>query len=146
MRKTTFVLLVLFALPALAHSNKDGRCTMSDIAGVYGFKGDGFIVAEGVGYPVGPLTTVGTLVFNKDGTWRVKQDVSASGTLHRNVVFSGTYTLNADCTFLLFEPTVSNSAIDIGVFVADGKEFLLMPNLEGFAITFAGKRIFKARH
>ncbi|REG34431.1 hypothetical protein ATI61_103331 [Archangium gephyra] len=146
MRKTTFLLLVLFALPALAHSNKDSRCTTSDIAGVYGFKGEGFIVAEGVGFPVGPLTTVGTITFNKDGTWRVKQDVSASGTLHRNVVFAGTYALNPDCTFSLFEPTVSNSAIDIGIFIADGKEFVLMPNLEGYAITFAGKRIFKARH
>ncbi|OJT21101.1 hypothetical protein BO221_29990 [Archangium sp. Cb G35] len=136
---------MLFALPALAHSNKDGKCTTSDIAGVYGFKGDGFIVAEGMGYPVGPLATVGTMVFNKDGTWRVKQNVSANGTLHRNVVYAGTYTLNADCTFWLFDPTVSDSAIDFGVFIANGKEFLLLPNVEGFAVTFEGKRISKAR-
>ncbi|HYO69632.1 MAG TPA: hypothetical protein VEU33_26510 [Archangium sp.] len=146
MRKTTFLLLVLFALPALAHSNKDDRCTTSDIAGVYGFKGEGFIVAEGVGFPVGPITTVGTMVFSKDGTCGSKQNVSANGVLQRDVVFSGMYRLNAGCTFSLFDPSVSDTATDVGVFIVNGKEFLTVSEREGFAMTFEGKRISKSKH
>lgn len=145
MRKTTLLLLMLFAVPAFAHSNKDDRCTTSDIVGVYGFKGDGFVVGEVEGYPQGPLATVGTLTFNRDGTWQVKQNVSANGTLRRNVTFSGTYTLNPDCTFALVAPIISDSPIDIGIFIADGREFLMLPEVEGFAVTFVGKRLHKAR-
>ncbi len=144
MKKTTLVLLVLFAVPAFAGSDKDGTCKASDILGVYGFKGEGQIVAEGTGFPVGPIITVGTLTFNKDGTYQTKQNLSTNGTILRNVVFSGTYTLNSDCTFTLFD-TDGVTAIDFGVLVANGREFYLMPELEGIAVTIAGKRISKAR-
>jgi hypothetical protein len=37
------------------------------------------------------------------------------------------------------------TANDFGVFVSKGKEFYLMPELEGIAVTIEGKRISKAR-
>jgi hypothetical protein len=146
MMKNTLLLLALFTVPAFAQSYKAGECTKHDIVGVYGFSGQGFVLADGVGFPKGPITTVGTITFNRDGTFHTKQNISANGALQRDVLFSGTYTVRPDCTFVLVDPTVDpNSPSDFGVLVGNGGEFLLMPDIEGFAITFSGKRISPAR-
>jgi hypothetical protein len=145
--KNTLLLLALFAVPAFAQSpfaqsHREGECTRNDIVGVYGFSGQGFVVADGVGFPMGPITTVGTITFKKDGTFQTKQNISANGALQRDVLFSGTYTVRPDCTFSLVDPSVDpNNPSDFGVLMANGGEFLLMPDIEGFAITFSGKRI-----
>jgi hypothetical protein len=144
--KKTLLLLTCVAVPALAQSPEGGECTRNDVAGVYGFKGEGHAVAEAAGLPKGPIATVGIITFNRDGTFQTKQTISGNGVIYRDALYSGTYTVNPDCTFTMVDPTVHPSnPSDYGVFVANHSEFMFMSLIDGFAVTLSGKRITPAR-
>jgi hypothetical protein len=57
------------------------------------------------------------------------------------VSMTGTYTVEADCTFTLFDAT--GTPTDAGVFVHDRQEGMFMATVEGIVLTFTLKRIDK---
>lgn len=81
-------LIVSMATPAQAA----GRCSLALSAGHFAFTDNGTVVG------IGPRTAVG--VFTLDGAGKLADGVGTSS-LNGNVAqetFSGTYTVNADCT------------------------------------------------
>ena len=73
-----------------AHSH---GCTMSDVAGAWGYTTNGTIVSP----PVGVFTAVGRVTFTESGTFSGTQTTSIAGNFFEETV-QGTYTVNSDCT------------------------------------------------
>src|SRR5215831_16607474 len=81
------------ALLSLAAAVQAHACTLSGVAGRYGYTSNGSIVAP----PVGPFTAVGYVTLGDSGTFTGAQTTSIAGNLVEETT-QGTYTVNADCT------------------------------------------------
>lgn len=81
---------MLLAVAQTAHANK---CTLSNVAGKYGYTSSGAIVTPAVG----PFTAVGRATFTETGTFSGAQTTSIAGNLADETV-EGTFTVNPDCT------------------------------------------------
>jgi len=68
-------------------------CTMSDVAGTYGYTSSGTIVSP----PVGLFTAVGRFTLTDSGTFSGAQTTSIAGNFFEETV-QGPFTLNSDCT------------------------------------------------
>jgi hypothetical protein len=86
-----FAVALMVGLAATAHAD-DHACSMARAAGKWSFTDSGTVIG------VGPRTAVG--VFTLDGNGNVV-DASATSSLNGSIAvetFSGTYTVNPDCT------------------------------------------------
>jgi hypothetical protein len=81
-------LLAGFSQTAQAHD-----CTVSDVAGKYGYTSSGSIVSPAVA----ALVAVGRVNFTEAGTFSGAQTTSIAGNLVDETV-QGTFAVNADCT------------------------------------------------
>lgn len=81
---------MLLGVAQTAHASK---CTMSNVAGSYGYTSTGTIVSPAVG----PFTAVGRAKFTETGTFSGAQTTSIAGNLADETV-EGTFTVNPDCT------------------------------------------------
>jgi hypothetical protein len=91
--RTTLRIILVAAIVSLAPMAQAHGCTMSDVAGKYGYTSSGTIVAP----PVGAFTAVGHVTFTTTGTFSGAQTTSIAGNFFDETV-SGTYTVNSDCT------------------------------------------------
>ena len=69
------------------------ECTLSGVAGKYGYTNSGLIVTP----PVGPFTAVGHATLSDSGTFTGTQTTSIAGNLFEETT-QGTFTVNPDCT------------------------------------------------
>jgi len=69
------------------------QCTISDVAGKYGYTTSGTIVSPAVG----PFTSVGHATLTESGTVSGAQSASIAGNLFDETL-QGTFTVNPDCT------------------------------------------------
>jgi hypothetical protein len=119
------------------------ECTEKNVAGVYGFLGNGPILPNRFGLPEGPLATVGLLTFDGQGRWgTANQTLTVNGQVTTGVSVGGTYTVEPDCTFILVEDGTAGHS-DAGVFVHDRQEGFFMGVGEGIFVTFTMKRVEK---
>jgi hypothetical protein len=80
-----------------------GRCTVRNVAGAYGFSGSGTVLPNAFGLPEGPIGTVGILTFDGQQHWRTtNQSLTVHGQVATMVYMTGTYTVEAECMFMLF--------------------------------------------
>ncbi len=93
MARTTLGIIFFATLVALAPAVQAHGCSMSDVAGNYGYTSSGTIVTP----PVGVFATVGHVTFSPTGTLSGAQTTSIAGNFFDETV-SGTYTVNSDCT------------------------------------------------
>ncbi len=91
------VLSTLFlCLLVLTSSNLNAQCDNRATSGLYGFTITGFIIS---GTSAEPASAVGK--FHTDGQGNVlsgSETRSANGVITKDLTFTGTYTVNADCT------------------------------------------------
>ena len=85
---------ILFAtLATMAPAAHARGCSLTDVAGEYGYTSSGTIVTP----PVGPFSAIGHVTFTRTGTFSGAQTTSIAGNFFDETV-SGTYTVNSDCT------------------------------------------------
>jgi hypothetical protein len=117
------------------------KCTEQNVAGAYGFLGSGTALQNSAGLPEGLVATVGVQIFDGRGQWKTtNHTVIATGQPPFEVSLSGTYTVNADCSFTLID---TEGRANDGVFVLDRQEGFFIETVEGVFVTFTMKRIAK---
>jgi hypothetical protein len=93
MARTALRIILFATLVALAPVAQAHGCSMSDVAGNYGYTSSGTIVTP----PVGAFATVGHVTFGPTGNLSGAQKTSIAGNFFDETV-SGTYSVNPDCT------------------------------------------------
>jgi hypothetical protein len=140
--KIVLVIAALMASPGISLAEPEPQaavCMLANVAGTYGFSGSGTILpVNDMGLPPGPVTFAGLLVLEANGQFSGRETISFNGNVTSGVLYSGTYTVNADCTITLVSPGFFHNE---GVFVAGRKELMLMLSDNGVLISFTAKRI-----
>jgi hypothetical protein len=115
------------------------KYTEQNVAGAYGFLGSGTALQNPAGLPEGLVATVGVQTFDGRGQWKTtNHTVIVAGQSPFEASLSGTYTVNADCTFTLID---TEGRANHGVFVLDRQEGFFIETVEGVFVTFTMKRI-----
>ena len=112
--------LVLGMAPAARADDKG--CSNSSLDGTYAYTGTGFIVTPA--FAAGPFAEVGTQTFDGKGATSTTLTASQNGNIFQTT-FTGTYTVNPDCT-----GTFNLSAPALGITVT--LFFVIDDNLNGF--------------
>lgn len=125
------MLLAVLAVPFAAAAD-DNHCGLK---GTYAYTGFGYTY-EGnpLGFPAGNLSISGTVTFDGNGNSFIRQAEVINGQLiHDNAEYTGTYTLNPDCTFTstLFGITAFG-----GVVADHGKQIRAMITIPGIQVNF----------
>ena len=141
MERTFFGIIFLAALigtPAAANARS---CSLSGVAGTYGYTTSGSIPT------LGAVAGVGHITFNSSGNVTGAQTVSFNGAIAPETL-SGTYSVNADCT-----ATATISAYRSGVLVRtssfsavwdnDQREFRAIFRTAGTVLTVNGRKMFR---
>src|SRR5262245_55472403 len=90
----TLALLSCSALVALAQpAQAKPQCTMSNVAGDYGYTSTGSVVSP----PVGPFAAVGRVTITGAGTFTGEQTTNVGGNVADETI-TGTYAVDPDCT------------------------------------------------
>lgn len=102
------------ATPLKAWGASEKKCTLASYKGRYVFAGGGKFSA-----------IAGLEVYNGDGTMSGIFSQSSDGTIVRNIAYTGTYTVNPDCSSTLtITETVSRAVAHYDQFIApSGDEF-----------------------
>jgi len=116
-------------------------CTMSDVAGKYGYTSGGTIVSP----PVGPFTAVGRVTLTSSGTFRGAQTTSIAGNFFDETL-TGTYTVDFDCTgsatvFVYHGTTLARTTVLHLVWDHDENEMRAIFLAPGTAITLAARKM-----
>lgn len=115
------------------------KCSNETPEGTYGFYGSGtFLPDNPDGEIAGPYTTVGLIKFDGAGNFTVPAETETfNGQPVVDQSFTGTYTVNADCTLTAVNQFGGGFA---GVIVDDAKEVDLMATDPGVVLNFVLKR------
>jgi hypothetical protein len=100
---TLGIVAIAMAPALLADDWHGGRCSNWSAAGAYGYTSTGTRIG------LGPVAGVGLVTLGRDGSVDGKQTVSFNGTI-ASETFTGTYTVNDDCTGQLTVNVVSSIA------------------------------------
>jgi len=92
-QRIRFAIIIGSALLLIAQVAKAHECTLSDVAGRYGYTSTGSIVTP----PVGPFTAVGHVTFGESGTLSGAQTTSVAGNIVEETI-QGTFIVKSDCT------------------------------------------------
>ena len=134
----TVALCSMFLGVALASQAQPG-CTLSGVAGEYGYTSSGTIAAP----PVGPFGTVGRVTLTDSGTFSGAQTTSIAGNIFEETV-QGTYTVNSDCTgaaivYIYHGPTLARTTELRLVWDEDEQEMRAIPTSDT-AISLAARK------
>lgn len=102
--------------PSLANAQTP-RCTV--LTGTYAFTFNGAAISPGAPNAT-PFNGVGIQTFDGTGKWTATESANFGGFVVRSVPFSGTYTLNADCTGTMTAKFADGSTGRQDFVVADG--------------------------
>lgn len=119
--------------PASAKHGSDGAgCFTASLNGSYGLYRTGTA-------PYGTVAAQGVMVFNGEGGWQLRLNISRNGEVSLDEEFDGGYTVNADCTGTINEDDARFVVVD------DGKSYYLVSAREGLAFVEVGTRIHNGR-
>jgi len=130
-----FVLCVATTLPANA-----AQCSIASVAGRYGYTTSGFIASSATTFV--PVGAVGTITFDGHGNVSGSQTRVVAGS-PLDETYSGTYTVNADCTgsfTVLVEPDTRTSTVDL-VWTDNTNSAVAVFTNPGFILTATARRI-----
>ncbi len=126
------ITLSLFLLLPVGATADDNRCGLK---GIYAYTGFGYTYdGNPLGYPAGNLSISGTITMDGNGNSFIRQAEVINGQLiNANAEYTGTYTLNPDCTFTstLFGITAFG-----GVVADHGKQIRAMLTIPGIQVNF----------
>ena len=105
-----FVLALIASMAAPAHAA--GPCSLARAAGKWSFTDNGTVIG------VGPRTAVGTLTLDASGNVSNGVATSSLNGAIADETFSGTYTVNPDCSGTI-SVTISSGGVE--VFVINGQ-------------------------
>ena len=135
--------LALIIAPAARAYDKG--CSVASLKGTFAYTGTGYNVsANGAATP---FAEVGTQTFDGAGATTTTFTASANGNLFQ-ISFSGTYTVNSDCTgtMTLLTPA-PNPTVTLFFAIADNlNEFQAIETLPGVVVTRIGRRMFPGRN
>jgi hypothetical protein len=120
-------------------------CSNATLTGTYAYTSTGTITSPPA--LAGPVAEVGMQIFDGNGSTKAAPMLSSGGTIMQ-LVISGTYTVNADCTGTMTLQVLSPFQATINVsFVINnaGDEFQAMETNDGFVITRFAKRLYPGR-
>lgn len=136
--RNAFLTIILLLLTGTAFSFSNQQCSNNTLEGSFGFTLSGKNIALN-----GDYVLVGRLEADGKGGYKGTGSQSANGRV-AHAEFTGTYTVNADCTGtaeILFANSGVKAQIDF-VLVADGNEIYLMDS-GGKTVEYgAAKRLF----
>ena len=120
----SFVSLLVLGLVSRVQARE---CSNASIKGTYGFSCEGTVVG------VGPIAVIGVFTADGNGNGSEVETISFNGEISQGVLFTVTYTVNADCTGS-FVSTGPDGSVFHNDFVIDDnkKEIRLMPTEPGF--------------
>ena len=121
-------------------SQPQAACSLSGVAGEYGYTSSGTIAAP----PVGPFGAAGRVTLTDSGTFSGEQTTSMGGNVFEETV-QGTYTVNSDCTgaaivYVYHGPTPVRTTELHLVWDKDEQAMHAIPT-SGTAITLAGRKV-----
>ena len=121
------------------HASAQGRCDNASLLGSYAFQVDGSNIN-------GPFAAVGKNSYDGKGHLKGAIVISSNGTIIP-ANYTGTYTLNADCT------GIKSAALDIGLtvnfyFVVDSnlREIRMIVSDPGFTVSGTARKLFTGAH
>ena len=137
-------LLALSIAPAAKADSDNKGCSNASLKGTFAYTGTGFIVTPAAF--AGPFAEVGTQTFDGKGATSTTFTASQNGNMFQTT-FTGTYTVNPDCTGTADLP---NPALGLTVtlfFVIDDNlnGFQAIETLPGAVVTRIARRQFPAR-
>ena len=103
-------------------------CSDASLNGSYGLYRTGTA-------PYGAVAAQGLMVFNGEGGWQLRLNISRNGEISLDEEFEGGYTLNEDCTGSINEDDARFVVVD------GGKGYYLVSAREGLAWVEVGTRI-----
>jgi hypothetical protein len=109
----SFVSLLVLGLVSRVQA---GDCSNNSLKGTYGASCEGTIVGAG------PVAVVGVLTADGDGSISGVETLSVNGEITTGVTFTGTYTVNADCTGSIVTTTPDGSVTDHDFVIDDNKK------------------------
>ena len=119
-----FVSLLVLGLVSRGQAE---QCSNASIKGSYGFSCEGTVVG------LGPLAVIGVLTADGNGNGSEVETISFNGVISQGVLFTVTYTVNADCTGSFVSTGPDGIPFDNEFVIDDNKkEFRLMPTETGF--------------
>jgi hypothetical protein len=131
------VALAGFTQAAQAHE----QCSLTNVAGTYGYSSSGAIVTP----PVGPFTAIGRATLTNSGTFTGEQTTGIAGNFFEETI-NGDYVVNPDCTAaatayiyrgsILVRTTTFNVVWD-----SNRREFRGMFLTPGTSISITGRRM-----
>jgi hypothetical protein len=124
-------LAVILAVPIVAAA-EDNHCGFK---GTYAYTGFGYTYdGNPLGFPAGNLSVTGTITIDGNGNSLVRQTEVVNGQLiNVNAEYTGTVTVNPDCTFT----TTMFGITAFGGAIADhGKQIRAMITIPGIQVNF----------
>jgi hypothetical protein len=119
--------------PASAKQGSDvAGCSSASLNGSYGLYRMGTA-------PYGTAAAQGLMVFNGEGGWQLRLNISRNGEISLDEEYEGGYDINEDCTGTINEDDARFVVVD------DGKSFYLVSAREGLAFVDVGTRIHNGR-
>jgi hypothetical protein len=134
-RASALALLVLVAMVPAAHANE--RCAAATLRGSYGFSFSGFVQND-QGNNI-PFIGAGRTIADGKGNASSTITASTNGTVS-TFPWTGTYTVNPDCTGSATATPGSGGADFFFVIVNDGEELMGMATTPGNTWTIDFKR------
>lgn len=135
------IVAVLCTMSSVAFSQTVKSCSNSDLRGNYGFSFHGTNLESKVSFVI-----LGRFEADGKGGFKGTESDSVNGKIARGP-FTGTYTVNSDCTglaTLIFEKTNVAAKLDF-VMVSDGNEILLLDVGGGNIESGEAKRQFSTK-
>ena len=129
------ITLITSSLPALA-----AQCSLASVSGSYGYTSAGFVAT-----PTGafvPAAAAGRIVFDRHGNVAGTQTRVVAGSA-LDETYSGTYTVNADCTgsfTVVVQPDTRTSTVNL-VWTDNAKGASAVFTNPGFVLTATARRI-----
>ncbi len=127
----TFSVLVSAPIRAAADGNHCGA------KGTYAFTGFGnTFEGNALRFPVGIASTNGTITLDGNGNAFIREAEVFNGVLFKPAAeYSGTYTLNPDCTFAATLPGAPGPVF-VGVVADQGKQIRAMSTIPGVQVNY----------
>jgi hypothetical protein len=112
---------------------QQGGCTLATLKGTYVFATDGFNLQQGLIARRTPFAYSGSEVYDGAGKVTGAYSGNNNGTVYRKITYTGTYTVNLDCSgTLTIVETVSGAIAHFDQFTGpDGSEFTFAQTDQG---------------
>lgn len=133
----TIILLSLMVAPLCA----DQRCILQNgnVGGDYSFLHTGTGGGPAFGGVTGPVAALGRITLDGSGSLRGTVSLSFNGTVTRGIPFSGSYSINSDCTGTL---TFFGSSVHFDIVITpDGRQITMLQTDTGTTISGSAIRL-----